>query len=133
MHHWSQMDSFSKSLCGLQNHFLIIWMMIKHRSSSDHGNQFLLLPPSSPPNINLTSFYCDYNYFISRQFNIYYKTPQRSARTPKPGPLGGSVRDVRPPAGSQEKRPLLKNNSSFTHYWYLYDIVFIHYWYLDTV
>lgn len=56
MHHWSQMDSFSKSLCGLQNHFLIIWMMIKHRSSSDHGNQFLLLPPSSPQILTLRHF-----------------------------------------------------------------------------
>ena len=34
--------------------------------------------------------------------NVY-----RSALTPKPGPGGGSVREVSPPAGSQEKRPLL--------------------------
>lgn len=34
--------------------------------------------------------------------NVY-----RSALTPKPGPLGGSVREVNPPAGSHEKRPLL--------------------------
>lgn len=27
---------------------------------------------------------------------------------PKPGPLGGSVSDVNPPAGSQENRPLLE-------------------------
>jgi len=32
--------------------------------------------------------------------------------------LGGSVSDVRPPAGSQEKRPLQKHNSSLIHYWY---------------
>ena len=32
----------------------------------------------------------------------------RSDLTPNPGPLGGSVRDVSPPAGSQENRPLLK-------------------------
>lgn len=31
----------------------------------------------------------------------------KSALTPKPGPLGGSVREVKPPAGSHEKRPLL--------------------------
>lgn len=32
----------------------------------------------------------------------------KSALTPTPGPGGGSVRDVSPPAGSQEKRPFLK-------------------------
>lgn len=34
--------------------------------------------------------------------NVY-----KSDLTPKPGPLGGSVSEVRPPAGSHEKRPPL--------------------------
>lgn len=34
--------------------------------------------------------------------NVY-----KSDLTPKPGPLGGSVSEVKPPAGSQEKRPPL--------------------------
>lgn len=33
---------------------------------------------------------------------------QRSARTPKPGPVGGPLREVSPPAGSHDKRPFLK-------------------------
>lgn len=32
----------------------------------------------------------------------------KSDLTPKPGPLGGSVSEVKPPAGSHEKRPLLQ-------------------------
>lgn len=42
----------------------------------------------------------------------------KSALTPKPGPLGGPVRDVNPPAGSHEKRPLLvkkKKNHQFSY------------------
>lgn len=31
----------------------------------------------------------------------------KSALTPKPGPGGGSVNEVNPPAGSHEKRPFL--------------------------
>lgn len=34
--------------------------------------------------------------------NVY-----KSDLTPKPGPLGGSVSEVSPPAGSHENRPLL--------------------------
>lgn len=34
--------------------------------------------------------------------NVY-----KSGLTPKPGPLGGSVSEVKPPAGSHEKRPPL--------------------------
>lgn len=34
--------------------------------------------------------------------NVY-----KSDLTPKPGPLGGSVSEVKPPAGSHEKRPPL--------------------------
>lgn len=37
------------------------------------------------------------------QMVVVYK----SDLTPKPGPLGGSVSEVKPPAGSHEKRPLL--------------------------
>lgn len=48
--------------------------------------------------------------------NVY-----RSALTPKPGPLGGSVREVNPPAGSHEKRPfLLKKIICLCSYIYLY-------------
>lgn len=40
--------------------------------------------------------------------NVY-----RSALTPKPGPVGGSVRDVNPPAGSHEKRPPLVRKKTY--------------------
>lgn len=40
--------------------------------------------------------------------NVY-----RSALTPKPGPVGGSVRDVNPPAGSHEKRPPLVRKKAY--------------------
>lgn len=45
--------------------------------------------------------------------NVYKDSSQimvhvyRSGLTPKPGPGGGSVNEVKPPAGSQEKRPFL--------------------------
>lgn len=53
--------------------------------------------------------------------NVY-----KSDLTPKPGPLGGSVSEVNPPAGSHEKRPplakikardkfLLRNNKQTQH------------------
>lgn len=40
-------------------------------------------------------------------WRVVAKNIYKSALTPKPGPLGGSVREVNPPAGSHEKRPLL--------------------------
>lgn len=45
------------------------------------------------------------------------KSLYRSGLTPTPGPGGGSVRQVSPPAGSQEKRPFLKGGKDiFFHH-----------------
>lgn len=44
----------------------------------------------------------------------YLKDVYRSDRTPNPGPFGGAVREVSPPAGSQEKRPFLPKIKHFS-------------------
>lgn len=47
-------------------------------------------------------------------FRIQIKRPKcvyRSGLTPNPGPVGGPVKEVSPPEGSQEKRPFLQEIS----------------------
>lgn len=48
------------------------------------------------------------------------KDVYKSALTPKPGPLGGSVREVNPPAGSHEKRLLLLKSNMFISVYILF-------------
>lgn len=59
-----------------------------------------------------TQYVCIIHISFSERFAVgknetFTNNLYRSCLTPKPGPFGGSVREVRPPAGSQEKRPLL--------------------------
>lgn len=50
---------------------------------------------------------------LEKRWQMIIRNDYRSALTPKPGPLGGSVRDVKPPAGSHEKRPFLPRKNTF--------------------
>lgn len=45
--------------------------------------------------------------------NVY-----KSDLTPKPGPLGGSVSEVSPPAGSHENRPLLATRKAKKNFYF---------------
>lgn len=47
------------------------------------------------------------SHFISPVTCLQLNINERPACTPKPGPIGGSVKEAKPPAGSQEKCPLL--------------------------
>lgn len=48
-------------------------------------------------------------YFQSGRDSVLFQLrPHRSGCTPKPGPLGGSVNEVKPVRGSAAKRPLLR-------------------------